>query len=356
VLALAIALLSWSPVSAPAAGSGVPGGFFGVVVNNAPLLTSPSFYAQETGVMRSSGVETVRIPVYWAQMQPDQDKPIQFAALDKLVAASAKQRISVLPTVLSSPAWAALHAGDATASPPKNPADYAAFMTQLVKRYGPGGAFWKANARLPQVPIRIWQIWNEPNLKLFWNIKPYAPPYVALLKASYAAIKKADPGAKVMMAGLPNRSWDALSAIYKAGAKPFFDIAAVHPYTHSPPDVMHIVAINRRVMNRNGDQRKTISLTETGWCTDNYETVNQITWNTHDGQQATNLTRLFTALVKERKSLNVQSVYWFNWYAPQDHYVHGWEDFCGLRERRGGKTVSKPVLAAYSKIAHQNEH
>ncbi len=119
----------------------------------------------------------------------------------------------------------------------------------------------------------------------------------------------------------------------------------MHPYTHSPPDVMHIVAINRRVMNRNGDQRKTISLTETGWCTDNYETVNQITWNTHDGQQATNLTRLFTALVRERKGLNVQSVYWFNWYAPQDHYVHGWEDFCGLRERKGGKTVSKPVLS-----------
>jgi hypothetical protein len=139
-------------------------------------------------------------------------------------------------------------------------------MTQLVKRYGPNGAFWKANPRLPQVPIRIWQIWNEPNLKLFWNIKPYAPPYVALPKASYAAIKKADQGAKVMMGGLPNRSWDALSAIYKAGAKPYFDIAAVHPYTYSPSDVMHIVSINRRVMNRNGDQRKAISLTETGWC------------------------------------------------------------------------------------------
>src|SRR5262245_61832379 len=100
LLALTIALLAWMPGSAPAAGAGVPGGFFGVVVNNAPLLTSPSFYAQESGVMRSSGVETVRVPVYWAQMQPDQAKPIQFAALDKLVGTSARQRISVLPTVL----------------------------------------------------------------------------------------------------------------------------------------------------------------------------------------------------------------------------------------------------------------
>ena len=348
-------MLLTSPGSAPAARSGVPANFFGVVVNNAPLLNSPSFFAQESTVMHANGVQTIRIPVYWATIQPDQDKPLQFADLDRLVQTAAQARLTVLPTVLSTPAWAALHPDNPAISPPRNNGDYAAFMTALVRRYGPNGAFWKAHPRTPQLPIRTWQVWNEPNLAIFWTAHPYAPTYVALLKAAYQAIKKADSGAKVMLAGLPNQSWVALQNIYNAGGRPFFDIAAVHPYTHSPAEVLHIVAIDRRVMATNHDANKPVSLTETGWCTDRFGTINQITWNTNPKQQATNLTHLFTALVRERNTLHVQSVYWFNWYSPEDHNTHGWEDYCGLRDRQNGKTASKPALGAYAKIAHANE-
>src|SRR5262249_27527289 len=261
-LAAAAVVAFSAPGSAPAAG-GVGPGFFGVVANTSQLINAPNFFAQETAVMRQNGVQTVRIPVYWAQMQPDQDGSIQFGDLDRQIATLARQRLTVLPTVLSSPTWAAVHPGNPGASPPKDNADYANFMTALVKRYGPKGAFWKANKRLPQLPIHVWQVWNEPNIKMFWTVHPYASSYVALLKAAHDAIKKADPSAKVMLAGLPDRSWLALQNLYNAGARPLFDIAAVHPYTHSPPDVMHIVSINRRVMARNHDANKPISLTET---------------------------------------------------------------------------------------------
>jgi hypothetical protein len=355
LLAAAVVALC-APGSAPAAG-GVGPGFFGVVANIPQLLDAPGFFAQETAVMRQSGVQTVRLPVYWGAIQPSQNGPLQWGDLDRLVTSMAQQRLTALPTVLTSPAWAAQTPHSPGNSPPKDNADYANFMTALVKRYGPNGAFWKAHAQLPQLPIHIWQVWNEPNLTMFWSAHPYASTYVALLKAAHDAIKQADPTAKVMLAGLPDRSWTALQSLYTAGARPYFDIAAVHPYTYSPPDVLHIVSINRRVMAINHDSTKPISLTETGWCADPYQVAPQITWNTGAKAQAANLGHLFSAIVAQRKKLHIQSVYWFNWYAPQNKNTHAWEDFCGLRYlKKNGKAGSTTALAAYSKATHRAEH
>jgi polysaccharide biosynthesis protein PslG len=355
VLALvaAVVVAICSPGSAPAAGGAAPA-FFGVVANNPQLLNAPNFFAQETAVMRQSGVQSVRIPVYWGAVQPSQNGALQWGDLDRVVTTIAQQRLTVLPTVLSSPGWAALHPNSPGNSPPKNNADYAKFMTALVNRYGPSGAFWKAHPKLPQLPIHIWQVWNEPNLSLFWSQKPYATTYVPLLKAASNAIKQADPTAKVMLAGLPDKSWVALQALYAAGARPYFDIGAVHPYTYSPADVLHIVSINRRVMATNHDSTKPISLTETGWCADPYIVAPGITWNTSPTVQAKNLTHLFSAVLRERTKLHIQSLYWFNWYAPENKNTHAWEDFCGLRKlQKNGKAGGTAALAAYSKAVRQ---
>jgi hypothetical protein len=342
--------------SAPAAGR-FPDNFMGVDVTDSTLLNSPTFFTQEAAVMHANGVQTIRIPVYWAQMQPTADGPIRFGNLDRLVMTAAQNQLRVLPTVLSSPEWAALHPGNTTSSPPRNPDVYAAFVATLVKRYGRNGAFWKANPRLPRLPIETWQIWNEPSLSLFWSQKPFAASYVALLKASRTAIKRVDPSAQIMLAGLPDRSWVSLQQIYTAGGGGLFDIAAVHPYTHSPAGVLEIVAINRRTMARNGDGNKPISLTEMGWSTKTSGTFlgRGITWNTNLAGQAHNLTSAYTALAKSRAKMHIQSVYWFTWYTPENSGSDDWENFSGLRRGSTDAPKSKPALAAYSKVAHQLE-
>ena len=50
-------------------------------------------------------------------------------------------------------------------------------------------------------PIRNWQIWNEQNFKYF-VAKPNPAEYGKLVKISYAALKGADPGAKLILGGL----------------------------------------------------------------------------------------------------------------------------------------------------------
>ena len=80
----------------------------------------------------------------------------------------------------------------------------------------------------------MWQIWNEPNTST-WPIQPFAKTYVALVRAARTAISRVDPGAKVVLAGMPNYSWHDLETIYRVrGARRLFDVVAIHPYTAQP--------------------------------------------------------------------------------------------------------------------------
>src|SRR5918992_627379 len=115
------------------------------------------------------------------------------------------------------------------------------------------------------VPMREYQAWNEPSLKVFWSDDGWDRDYVQLLKVTRPALLAADPGAKMVLAGLPNESWKALRLIYKAGGRRHFDIAAVHPFTALVKNVIRIVELSRDVMRKYGDRRKPLMVTETSW-------------------------------------------------------------------------------------------
>ena len=86
-------------------------------------------------------------------------------------------------------------------------------------------------------------MWNEPNLAVYWSEQPFMRGYARLLNAADAAIKQADPGATVVMAGLANFSWRDLERLFaKGGAKLRFDVAAVHPFSGRPSNAVKIVA------------------------------------------------------------------------------------------------------------------
>ena len=66
----------------------------------------------------------------------------------------------------------------------------------------------------------MWEVWNEPNLDRYWSSpRPFAKPFVALNRAAYRAIKRADPGATVVLAAMGNDSWRALAQAYRAGLR-----------------------------------------------------------------------------------------------------------------------------------------
>ena len=157
--ALCAALL----LAAPAGARSVPRGWLGVQADG-PLTQPGDPFAAEWGLMAASGVESVRVAFDWRTAQPSESGPIDFSATDAVVAAAARERLPVLPVVHRTPEWAAARPGDGAASAPRGTAAYARYLTALVGRYGPSGSLWAQRPELPRLPIRDWQVWNEPNL------------------------------------------------------------------------------------------------------------------------------------------------------------------------------------------------
>src|SRR3954470_3825890 len=248
LLTLVALLTLTSPASAKRE---VPRGWLGVVADGP--LPSPTFAsADEWDRLAGSGPESVRAALYWRAVQPTGAADADFSATDPVVLAASRRGLALLPVLQGTPDWAAQNPGD-PGSPPANPATFGTFLSMLVTRYGPGGSFWQEHPELPARPIRAWQIWNEPNITRYWNVVPWAPPYVKLVKVARTTLRQADQHAKIVLAGLPNASWEALDAIYKAGARGSFDVVALHPYTGNPTHVVKIVRFIRRRMIRHKD-------------------------------------------------------------------------------------------------------
>jgi hypothetical protein len=205
---------------------------------------------------------------------------------------------------------------------------------------------------VPARPIRAWQIWNEPNLTYYWSEQPFARRYVKLLWAARRAIRRVDPGARVVLAGLVNESWTALKAIYRAGGRGAFDIVALHPYTASPRRAVRVVELARRVMRRRGDGRKPVWITELSWPAASGTLTPQPPFVTDERGQAARLRAGLPLLARNRHRLRIGKVIWYTWLSREGAGLFGWS---GLRRLRGDAVVDAPSLAVFKRAARRLE-
>jgi hypothetical protein len=341
VLAAVAAML----VAVPAQARSLPRGWLGVSVDG-PLTAPGNPFGSEWDLIAASGAQTVRAAFDWRAAQPDPGGPISFAATDAVVTAAAARHLPVLPVVQGRPDWAA----DRGLAPAGTDA-YAQYVSALVARYGPNGSLWAEQPALPRLPVRAWQIWNEPNLTLFWTPQPFAKRYVALLKAARRAVHARDPGAKIILAGLPNISWVALRQIYKAGGRGSFDAIALHPYTSTPANIIRLVRLARTESRRFHDGRVPIWLTEISWAASRGKVKGLPGLVTDDRGQAARLRKVLPRLAKVRKKWRIQKVIWYTWLSRE-----GSEnpfDWSGLRRLRDDRIVSAPALKVFRRFAHR---
>src|SRR3954451_18625393 len=256
-----------------------------------------------------------------------------------------------MPILFNTPGFYAKggeRAAGAPASPPKDPETMARFARTLVKRYGPGGALWRRRGDVRPVPIRAWQVWNEPNLPVYWDGKPDAAAYAQLLRVVGHAIHDADPKAEVVTGGIPDSRLgipfeEYVRRLYAAGAKGSFDTLAIHPYAATDAGVVLAVRDARRRLAAQGDAHLPIWVTELGWASggpDSEVTVGE-------ARQADLLERAFGDLAGQAGKLGVRGIVYFNWQDAKPYA--GGKDFWGLHTgllRRDG--TPKPALAAYT--------
>jgi hypothetical protein len=248
------------------------------------------------------------------------------------------------------PPWAQLT--PEVASPPARASDYAAYLGQLVERYGPGGAFWRQRPRLPERPVRSWQIWNEPHLNWQWTAPTWVSDYVRLLSHAHAAVKRRDPDARVVLGGLTNAGWEELERIYAAGGRRYFDVAAAHTYTTSPAHTLAVATEFRRVMDAAGDERKPIWITEVSSPAGVGRMHSTANFATDDPGMARFLATIYRAAARWSERLGLERVFWYTWasgYAPGSDIF----EYSGLVAFANGRPRPNLALRAYVRTARR---
>lgn len=220
--------------------------------------------------MAAIGVAWIRVDFAWSSIEPVEGE-YRWAATDRIVREARSRGIRVLGLLTYTPPWARAEACAYTKMcEPFDPDTFARFAAAAASRYAPEGVY-------------AWEIWNEPNLKLFWAAGASPERYAALLQRTAKVVKNASPSAFIVSGGLAavatrNGSMAArefLERVYAAGAGDSFDAVGYHPYSY--PLAPHFFAESspwsqmaetewsiRSIMRENSDDAKKIWITEYG--------------------------------------------------------------------------------------------
>lgn len=203
---------------------------------------------------KAAGITSMRIDISWAVDEATKGT-YDWSTTDSLVTKILAHQMSVLGMIYDTPTW--LSGSTNPHTPPSDPAKFAAFAAATAKHY------------LGQ--ISAWEIWNEPNLSVFWTTGRDAAAYTGLLKAVYPAIKAVNPNAVVITGGLSPEPGTGLpgavaylAAMYAAGAAGYFDAVGLHPYYYPYVPIIDDIAAAHALMVAHGDGNKQIWMTELG--------------------------------------------------------------------------------------------
>jgi hypothetical protein len=291
----------------------VPKRFFGIA-KGGPLDR------RDLKLLQASRVPAMRFQLSWRGAEPKRNV-FDWSDSDEIVGNLAAHRIQPFPFVLGSPHW--MYKNSTT--PPLRTVDrkwWQRFLKAVVDRYGPGGAYWTGqyqtqHPRGKPMPIRDWQIWNEPNLSHFWPPQPNPAGYAELVKLAHDAIKSQDPGAKIVLAGMPGfgnlYAWDFLDQFYAVpGITNDFDAVSVHPYSPGLHQVKQELMRMRRVMQEHGDGQTPLWITEIGWASAPPDGSLDVGMK---GQKE-RLIHSFRFLLKARDRRHIGRVFWYDWRDP----------------------------------------
>lgn len=343
----------------------VPGAQAGGFVHGIVEQGSPG--VQDLALMRSAGAEVTRVLFNWPGIQPHPGDctpalgtgACDWNRTDRLVGAAAAAGMEVLPFLSGTPDYA----GATPHAPPVGSAgasqSWTDFVDAVVRRYGPNGAFWhtefaSTHPGTEPLPIRRWQIWNEPGSPTAYEPAPGPLAYADLLALTAPVIRAADPNAEILTGGLAGSprpesggitSAEFVAALYAHGAAPYFDAIALHPYSS---DVGGIGAQLDRVRERvvaAGEAGDSIWVTEVGYAS---EGSPRNPFVKGSAGQAKTLTATFDLLEGNRERWNLGGVIWF---ARQDTIDPLACPFCpgsGLFALDG---TPKPAFGAYQQAA-----
>lgn len=121
--------------------------------------------------------------------------------------------------------------------------------------------------------IDHWEIWNEPNISVFWEPQPDAKEFLDVVRTGYAAAKRGNPACTVItpgLAGAGEYGGDFLGDLIRGGAVPHCDALSIHPYRQTTPEESDLVGDFSRIaaLCEQHGGRRPLWLTEWCWTTE----------------------------------------------------------------------------------------
>lgn len=300
---------------------------------NGGMYGSREDLEKAVALMREVGVGFVRVDFYWQDIEPRQGSFV-FDRYDMVVDVVLKNGINILGILHYSADWAS--SCGAWNCAPRDNAEFVSYAARVMERY--------------KGRIGYWEIWNEPDSRVYWEPQDGLKRYVGLLKDVYACAKRIDPDIKILNGGLAG-GLSAVNRLYDAGAKGYFDIMNIHVFEAPvhPGAIKAAAAYARqthKVMMRKGDGRKKIWITEIG-CPGVPASVKLKNWwagrNPGERDQALWVKSVYTELLKDP---HVERVFWAFFQDTKNHWNDG-TDYFGLIRKDFSR---KPAYFMFRKL------
>lgn len=312
---------------------GSPRPIFGF--NDYSVPAGQSTPARSAALTRRLGGRITRQVLDWQVAEPRRDR-YRMGSFDAVYRASLARGVRPLWIVAYAPSWArapGTRCRSGCFNPPARAADTEwAELVELVARRYPRSAGI--------------EVWNEPNLSVFWPPRPDPARYTQLLRIAHAAVRRASARMPVLSAGLapvaattPRRiaQDDFLAAMYEHGARGAMDALGVHAYPTKPgsPSVEEDLRAIRSVRDARGDPHAPLWVTETGATTTGPDKLSRTA-------QARVLGRTYRALARQRDVRTVLLYTLFDPARPRDDPEAGY----GVLDAHGR---AKPAACALAR-------
>jgi hypothetical protein len=224
------------------------------------------------GAIMPDALSANRLHVQWGFVE-DTPGTYDWTISDAVYAAMQQDTVAPIMLLHRAPEWA------------REPDASCPFGAEEVCAYPPAPEFddeWQAfvQAAVARYPdVRAIEIWNEPNLGIFWAPAPEPSRYAAVLDAAHDGVIAAGSSAPVLLGGLFPVATSAdninasefLNQVYASAGAGAFEGIGSHPYTRQQPYVVRMwsrIDALREVRDQHGDGATPIWITEMGISTE----------------------------------------------------------------------------------------
>ncbi|MDP6635443.1 MAG: cellulase family glycosylhydrolase [Phycisphaerae bacterium] len=246
---------------------------------------------KDLDLIRDGGFKFIRMDLAWAGVERKKGV-YDFAksGYDALTAGCVKRGIRILYILDYSNK---LYESERSVRTAEGRRAFAAFAQAAATRYKGKGI--------------LWEIWNEPNIKIFWRPQPSVDDYCKLVELTAPLVKKADPSGLVVAPATSEIPFKWLEACFKKGMLKWIDVLSVHPYRpHRPETVIKDYARLRILIKRYAPRGVKIPIISGEW---GYSNINWDKARLSNEKQARYLVREFLINLHQ----NIPVSIWYDW-------------------------------------------